>query len=186
MRFFLVLFLSLFPISATSATIVEGVDYMDASPAVLGPFDVGTHTISGTLTGDCLGTVPFSCLFGTDPQDILQVSFASGSELRGLTFELANTLPSAAEFRMEFAYSSAVESALFSGLLAGEYVPVVMPVRDPVTLVFSGDTALQNVASYTADWSVTLDVAAVPLPGALGLLAASFLGLATLKRRRSS
>ena len=183
MRLVYIFLLSLFPASAMSATIVEGIDYADASPAMIGPLDAGTHTISGSLSGDCLGTVTFSCLFGSDPQDILEVSFASGTQLQGLSFQLSNSLPSAASFAMGFTYSSSEESFTFSGLLAGSYAPLgITPVRDPITLIFTGDTALPNVASYTANWSVTLDVAAVPLPGGLGLLAGSLMCFAIARR----
>ncbi len=184
MRLFYVFLLSFLPGSAMSATIAEGIDYADASPALIGPLDVGTHMISGSLSGDCLGTVTFSCLFGSDPQDILEVSFVSGTQLRGLSFQLSNSLPFAAMFAMEFTYSSSVESVTFSGLQAGSYGPLgITSVRDPVTLVFAGDTALPNVASYTADWSLTLDVAAVPLPGGFGLLAGSLVCFAMARRK---
>ncbi len=134
--------------------------------------------------GGILSHIVIGILFShSDPQDILEVSFASGTQLQGLSFQLSNSFPFVAMFAMEFTYSSSVESVTFSGLLAGSYGPLgITSVRDPITLVFAGDTALPNVANYTADWSLTLDVAAVPLPRGLGFLAGSLMCFAIARR----
>ena len=183
-RFFLVLAAAAFPALTHSATIVEGVDYADAPNAMVGSFGAGDHTISGTLTGDCLGNGPISCLFGSDPQDILTFSIAPSAKLVSLEFTLSNNAAPTDALGMGFTYNSALDGFAFNNLLSGTYnVLGLSPVGGDVTLIFTGDQALSNI-SYSAGWSVNFEVSAIPIPGSMFLLSAGLIGLSSLRRTK--
>lgn len=176
------------PVMSQAATIVEGVDYADAPNVSIGPLGAGSHTISGTLTGNCLAAGPINCLFGVDPQDVLTITVAPSVHLIGIGFTFANDADPAVNFGMGFGYGSSAESFTFNSLLAGVYEvlgPTITPVGGDITLNLTADSALAAI-DYTADWSVRLELAAVPLPHSLGFLVAGLLGLRVLRRRRVS
>lgn len=189
MRFrqlFAIITLAGLPMLTHAATIVEGVDYVDAPNVNIGPLAAGSHTISGTLAGTCLGGSPSNCQFGADPEDILTISIAPAAELVGVSFTFSNDATLADQFGMGFGYISSADGFFFNGLLAGVYAaPPPNPVGGDITLFLTADNAA-GVLTYQADWTLNLTVAAVPLPASLSMLGVSLMGLVALRRRRQS
>ena len=178
------LFAVALPASAT--IIVEGVDYADAPNAMIGSLGAGSHTISGTLAGNCSGPAPFSCLFGADPEDTLTFSIVPTARLVDISFSIFNDATLEDAFGMSFTYNSALEGFSFGNLLTGVYSlggPGISPVSGDITLILAGDEASSNI-DYTATWSVDLEVSTVPLPSTVLLLGAGILGAAGFRRNQ--
>lgn len=185
--FFIALLAILAPATLPAATLVEGIDYVDAPLVDLGTVGGGSHTISGQMNGTCLGAAaPFSCLFGADPQDAFTIEIASGLELLGFSITFASVQQQATDFGHSFTFSSPAESFTFSSLADGAYVVGgITQTSGILTFVLSGDDSDVNNA-WSSDWTVQLTVSQVPIPAAFGLLACGLMGLGVLGRRRKS
>lgn len=171
---------------AMAVTLTEGTDYVDGPIADLGLFGAGLTTVQGRLQGNCIGvTLPASCNLGPgDPIDRITFDLLPGLVLTDLEIAFGY-IEDPGGLTSEIGFEGVGGPVTFSNLLPGIYqINPVSSLNRPFDIYVSGYQA-NALGSYIIDWSVTATVAAVPLPGAAGLLLAALAATGVAARRRA-
>lgn len=154
----------------------------------VGPLDIGTNTIAGSIQADCLDDgSEILCVTGLDALDAFTFDLAPGTRLVGISLSASGSAPAS------YAPSTGIFRDLVvfegdDGVLNGtaSLYATILPLTLAGTYVFGigqGLADAEGVAAY--DWSLALDVAAVPAPAAapLAFLALGALGFVSVRRR---
>lgn len=175
--------------SASALTISESTDFPNSSSFSPGAFSVGTldnglNTISGALAGNC----DFGDCNGPsagDTQDSVLFSIGSGFRLDSI-FVTTSNVSGPADFSASFALSDPASSLIFTPSL-----PLNTTSGNQLTSVLNAGTYSLSVlgqgaseaGTYALDYSIGLNVSAVPIPGAVWLFGSALAGLLAIKRR---
>lgn len=184
-----------------------GGDFSDSQSIAntsVGTAMAGFSSVIGSLSGECLSDPAFGtdCNFqstpGTDEQDSLQFTIASGFELVGIDVGTEGFGPagmgvafSVGEYVAGTGPASFIEQILVPINNSGSFA--ISTPLDAGTYAFSAfGGSSTDVGSYEAFWNADFEVVAtgglapVPLPAGFPLLVAGLIGLGTLARRKKS
>ncbi len=199
LRFAVLALVALGSAPASAITVSETTDFDNSASfawyaSSVGLLDPGVNTISGSLDGNCLDTAyGLSCnpgtLEGGDTQDSFQLEVGSGYAINSLTVTTSNVSGPAG-----FSASFNLRDSSYAVLASDYSLPLDSTTPDLIvsaigaglySISMFGQTA-SEIGAYSLDYSIEINVSAVPVPAAAWLFGSGLLGLVSIARRRRS
>jgi hypothetical protein len=165
-----------------------------SSTVEAGTLDIGSTSISGTLAGncvigDCNGLTPDG-FAQVDTQDDVIFTINTGSQLDSI-FVTTSNVSGPADFSASFNLSALSDPS--TSLIFTPFLPLSSTSGNQVTSALSAGTYVLSMFGqgasapgvYALDYSIELNISAVPIPGAIWLFGSALAGLFAFKRRHT-
>lgn len=176
---------------ANASTVVESTDFPGGSSFGSGAVSVGTLTlgansVSGALAGNCVIGDCNGASAG-DTQDSFLFTIGSGFQVDSI-FVTTSNVSGPAGFGASFSLRDPSTSLIFT-----PFLPLSSTSGNQVTSVLNAGTYSISVfgqsataaGAYALDYSIGLNVSAVPIPGAVWLFGSTLAGLLAFKSRHT-
>jgi hypothetical protein len=183
-----------FAISVTESTDFPNSQSFGVSATRLGLLDTGSNTVSGALAGNCLNEPPYGIgcnpsSGGGDSQDSFIVEVGSGYQIDSLFVTTSNVSGPDA-----FSASFGAYTSSFATVAADYFLPLGSTTSNLVlTAIGPGEYSLSMFGqtanaegAYSLDYTIQMNVSAIPVPAAAWLFGSGLVGLIGISRRRKA
>lgn len=184
-------FLATVSFGVSASTVSESTDFPGSSSFFPGAFSAGTlsngaNTISGALAGNCVIGDCNGASAG-DTQDSVLFTIGTGFQLDSI-FVTTSNVSGPAGFSASFDLRNPSTNLVFT-----PFLPLNTTSGNQLTSLLSAGTyslsmfgqGASAAGAYALDYSIGLNVSAVPIPGAVWLFGSALAGLLASKRRHT-